>query len=262
MGYYWAGGESVCRKGGSIDTFVRECFPGIEILSSDGLGLSGAGNTRTENYPNASYVGALCSRIRRNNLVLLPMDDATFDNGLFPGIEIPQWESRRSTVFWRGGASGYDRPSIRERVVRKLCNVPHTDVKITQWGGWEVGKGIPLEDYGHRCSLSEHFLYKYIPIIDGNCIASNHQWVFGSGAVPLLISHPDNDFWFKKYIEPMVHYVPIDYDLLDVKERIEWIVTHDSESKQIAENAVSLAKRVFAPDFQRDHLRRLIAKPI
>lgn len=261
MGHYWAGGGSTCKKDGSIDKFVREYFPGIEILSSDGLGLPGAINTSTEKYPCASYVGALCSRIQRSNLILLPMDDDIFDNGLFPRLEVPTWESRRSTVFWRGGASGYDRPSIRQRVVRELCNFPHTDVKITQWGGWELGKGIPLEDYGHRCSVYEHFLYKYIPIIDGNCIASNHQWVFGSGAVPLLISHPDNDFWFRGYIIPWVHYVPISYDLSDMKQIIEWLVSHDKEAKQIAVNARLLSKHIFTPEFQRYHLRKFIPKP-
>jgi len=260
--YYWAGDGSMCTKGGSIDRFVRECFPGIEILTSDGVGLAGGANTLTKDYPNARYVGALCSRIRRNNLILLPLDDDIFDHGLFPGVEFPSWESRRSTVFWRGGASGYDRPSIRERVVRELHNVPHTDVKLTRWGGWENGKNIPDQDYGHRCHLFEHFNYKYIPIIDGNCIASNHQWVFGSGAVPLMISHPDNEVWFGRYIEPMVHYVPIAYDLSNLKERIEWLVTHDDDAKQIAQNAVSLARRIFSPDFQRDHLRRLIPEPI
>lgn len=254
MSHYWDGALSACRRGGPIDTFVRNLFPGIEILSSDGLGAPGAANTPSHAYPNAPYVGALCSRIQRPNLVLLPLDDDTFERGLFPDINIPPWESRAPTLFWRGGASGFDVPSLRERVVGHLHGVPNTDVKLTHWGGWENGKGIPEEHFADRCGLMSHFGYKYIPIIDGNCIASNHQWVFGSGAVPLLISHPDNAVWFQRYIRPMVHYVPIEYNLSNLEEMIEWLVSHDVEAKHIASNAMEFARCVFASDFQRQHL--------
>jgi hypothetical protein len=254
MSYYWAGELSMCKKNGPIDKFVKELFSGIEILTSDGIGAPGHANTAVESYPNASYVGALCSRVQRNNLILLPMDDETFERGLFLHMDIPTWETRDPVLFWRGGASGFDTPTLRERVVKHLYGVANTDVKLTHWGGWENGKDIPEHYFGNRCSIAHHFRYKYIPIIDGNCIASNHQWVFGSGAVPLLISHPDNDFWFKRYIQPTVHYVPIAYDLSDLKEKIEWLVSHDEEAKQIATNAMELAKRVFAPQFQREHL--------
>jgi hypothetical protein len=254
---YWDGEYSRCRIGGPIDLFVRSIFPDIDILTSDGVGAEGKANTPIKNYPNAPYVGALCSRVRRNNLVFLPLDDGTFENGLFHSRRIPSWESREPIMFWRGGASGFDVPSLRQRVVDHLYGFPNTDVKFTHWGGWEYGKGIPEHHFANRRDVPYHLRYKYIPIIDGNCIASSHQWVFGSGAVPILISHPDNDYWFKRYIQPMVHYIPIDYDLSNLKEMIEWLVSHDDEAKQIAENALQLSKHIFTPEFQRQHLLTL-----
>lgn len=255
MMVYWAGHYSKCEIGGPIDRFVREHFPGIHIIASDGIG---GGNLPIEFYPNVQRVAALCTRIPKDNLILLPLDDKTFEEGLFNNIDIPSWESRKNVLFWRGGASGNDKPTLRERVVKHLCGIPNTDVKITKWWGWEAGKDLKEEHFGNRCSVLQHLQYKYIPIIDGNCIASNHQWVFGSGAVPILISHPDNDFWFKRYIEPMVHYIPIQYDLSNLNEMIEWLVTHDDEAKQIATNALELSRRIFSPEFQRQHLLSLI----
>jgi hypothetical protein len=256
MACYWDGGQSKCRRGGPIEAFVTQMFPGISILQSDGLGALGSANTPVDQYPDAPYVGALCSRVKKPNLVLLPLDDNAFETGVLTNATLPAWETRHSTLFWRGGASGYDTPSLRARVVRHLYGHPHADVKLTHWGGWENGKGIPEEHFSYRCSLEHHFQYKYIPIIDGNCIASNHQWVFGSGAVPLMITHPDNDFWFKEYLEPMVHYVPIQYDLSDLTERLDWLVANDDQARQIAENAKRFANSIFSPEFQRVHLMK------
>lgn len=254
MACYWDGGYSRCQKGGAIDAFVRQLFPNIEILTSDGLGAPGNANTPEHRYPNASYVGALCSRIHRDNLILLPLDDEMFEQGALKGVKLPAWETRTPRLFWRGGASGYETPSIRERVVRQLHNNPHADVKLTHWGGWENGKNIPEEHFAPRCGLADHLNHKYIPIIDGNCIASNHQWVFASGAVPLMITHPENEYWFKQYIQPMVDHVPIHYDLSDLEEKLEWLVTHDAEAQQIAAAAKRMSDTVFSPDFQRQHL--------
>lgn len=254
MACYWDGLLSKCRRDGPIETFVKETFPNISILTSDGLGAAGSANTSEDEYPDAPYVGALCSRIQKENLILLPLDDDTFENGLFPRMTLPEWDTRIPKLFWRGGASGYDTPSIRERVVRHLYNNPHTDVKLTHWGGWENGKNIEECHFSYRCRVEHHFQHKYIPIIDGNCIASNHQWVFGSGAVPLMITHPNNDYWFKEYLEPMINYVPIQYDLSDLDERLEWLVSHDAEAGQIARAAKHLADTIFSPEFQRTHL--------
>lgn len=254
MDCYWDGAYSKCRRGGPIDTFVRQHIPGIHIVPSDGIGADGSANTPESQYPTDAFVGALCSRIQRKNLVLLPLDDDIFEAGVFPNVPLPSWEDRSPLLFWRGGASGYEVPSIRERVVRHLSGHPNADVKFTHWGGWENGKNIEEHHFAPRCHVVDHFRYKYIPIIDGNCIASNHQWVFGSGAVPLMITHPDNDYWFKEYLLPMVNYVPISYDLSDITEKLEWLVSHDTEAKEIALAAKGLSDNVFHPSFQRAHL--------
>jgi len=114
--------------------------------------------------------------------------------------------------------------------------------------------GFAPEYFAPRCDLGEHFRYKYILIVDGNCIASNHQWVFGSGSVPVMVTHPDNDYWFKRYLIPMVNYVPIKYDLSDLAERIDWLVANDVQAHEIANNARRLASTIFTPEFQRSYI--------
>jgi hypothetical protein len=69
-----------------------------------------------------------------------------------------------------------------------------------------------------------------------------------------VVSHPDNDFWFKQYLEPMVNYVPIKYDLSDLAEKLEWLVAHDDEAKSIAQRALHLATTIFTPEFQKAYI--------
>jgi hypothetical protein len=190
-------------------------------------------------------------------LLLLPFDDDTFRLGLhkiLSNIPLPKWEQRKNIVFWRGGCSGYDRPSLRMKVTNILYGNKFADVRITKWGNWERGQPIPKEQFGDRCGLDKHVLHKYILIIDGNCIASSHQWVFGSGSVPIMITHPSNNYWFKKYIKPMINYVPIEYDLSDLEDKIKWLVDNDDKAKEIATNALKLSNEIFSPEFQRKYI--------
>jgi len=150
---------------------------------------------------------------------------------------------------------------LRHRVLDVLHDHPAADVGFTP-GGWPANDALIPREYfkESRVDLGEHMKHKYILIIDGNCIASAHQWVFGSGSVPILVSHPDNDFWFKPYLKPMVNYVPIKYDLSDLVEKLEWLVAHDDEAKDIANRAVHLANTIFTPEFQKAYIDHAVEK--
>lgn len=218
---------------------------------------------RPYSYP---IVATLCSRaFDRSNMLYLPLDDETFEFGLehvLSSVPRPAWEDRKPVAFWRGGVSGHDRPTLREKVVRQLYDVAGTDARVTRWGNWEKGHDIPDHLFGARCGLAEHLENKYLLIVDGNCIASNHQWVFGSGSVPIMITHPENKYWFQPFLKPMVNYVPVHYELSDLKEKIEWLQQHDAEAKQIAENAVALSKEIFTPGFQRKYIDNALSNII
>ena len=269
---YWDGGYSRCCVGGAIERYVQEKLgqfdPSVSFVFVRSDGLVGRkeydricteyGRTPDALVPEETVQGdgvlCLCSRNTSRQSILLPLDDQAFEIGVeatLASFPKPAWEDREPIAFWRGGASGFDRPSLRHRVAQCLAGHPHSDVRITPWGGWEGGQTIPVELFAPRCSLQDHFRYKYLLIVDGNCIASNLQWVFASGAVPILVTHPSNQYWFKGDLLPMIHYVPVKYDLSDLRERIEWLVTHDAEAKTIAERAQLFARQSMSPEGQR-----------
>ena len=283
---YWDGDYSKCLARGDIELYVEKYLRDNNKTSSavftttDGIVADNEylrlleefgkvpGKLTTydkHNIDDNLIVTALCTRgVSKPNIVLVPFDDKTFTVGLTKLLEtfnIPAWKSKRSVAFWRGGSSGYDKPySIRMSVVKKLLNNGHSDVKLTKWGNWESEHNVPEEFFGERCGLIKHFLYKYILIVDGACIASNHQWIFGSGSVPIMITHPDNNWWFKKFLVPMKHYVPIMYDLSDLEEKLEWLVENDEKAEEIAANAIQFAKDYLSSEFQKTYINNELSR--
>jgi hypothetical protein len=186
----------------------------------------------------------------------MPWSDHVFDHGL----ALPQipWSEKKAIVMWRGGSSGFYRPSIRMQVVETLFEVPNTDVRFTR-GGWPINDNvIPDAHFGERMSVEEQIYYKFLLIVDGNTPASNGQWAFATGSVPILITHPGNRWWADTELRPMVNYVPIQYDLSDLLEKIQWLMTHDEEARLIAENALAMSRRVFSPWFQRGYINNRV----
>jgi hypothetical protein len=284
---YWRGGYSEFNVGSAIESYLSESIrrhPGVSVVVSQSDGLIGEeefnrfskemGHTNTGNT-NATVmynslessarmntkpiVAMLCARqFRRDNLLLLPLDDDTFNRGLQAVLQPfarPQWEHRKPIAFWRGGSSGCDRPMLRHRVLDAVFDHPNADVAFTP-GGWPANDALIPPRYfkSSRVDIAEHMKYKYIFIIDGNCIASAHQWVFGSGSVPIMVTHPDNDYWFKDHLIPMVNYVPIQYDLSDLVEKLEWLVSHDEDAKKIANAAYELSTTIFTPEYQKAYV--------
>jgi len=292
---FWDGGYSKCIRGGFINQFIEKCiqkyYKSISsvFIFSDGIVCNEQYNDlinqygkQTDAIRSSTYyleilssispdiIPIMCMLCSRNffqkNLLFIPLDDDIFHYGLNNVLNnIPKidWCHKKSIAFWRGGTSGLDRPSIRVQVVDKLHNNPNTDIKLAEWGNWgNCGneKNIPEDYFGDRCGLDKHFQYKYIFIIDGNMIASNHQWVFGSGSVPIMITHPDNNYWFKKYLKEMYHYVPVKYDLSDLEEKINWLINNDDKAEQIAKNALHLSNTIFTSTFQKLYLENEINK--
>uniref|UniRef100_A0A6C0ELV0 Glycosyl transferase CAP10 domain-containing protein n=1 Tax=viral metagenome TaxID=1070528 RepID=A0A6C0ELV0_9ZZZZ len=281
----WDGQYSSCKRDKAICKFVDKCakennMSALFFLSDGIMGnqeydrmITSLGRTTNDITPERKLpeieshavpgtrpvICTLCTRQVIRPVVLLPLDDDTFANGLptFPDVA---WEDRVPKLVWRGGSSGFDRPSIRAKAIDQLFSHPNADVRFV-YGGWPENDAVlPKEHFDERIKIEDQVRYKYNLIIDGACIASSHQWVFGSGSVPVMVTHPDNDYWFRKYLIPMVHYVPIQYDLSDLTEKLEWLVNNDEDAKAIAGNAMYLAKRVFTPMFQQEYTRSVMCR--
>lgn len=293
---FWDGAYSACHKNKSIYKFINHCLhkfnvdASIVIPHTDGIisnddyykmintpNVKGVNNI-SEYYSSAllnfgiksdtTFIGCLCSRnVNNSRFIYLTGDDDIFEYGLSnillkQNIIIPSWNDKKNDVFWRGGTSGFDRPSLRTQVVSKLFDISNTNVKLTK-GGWPENEiGIPDSYFSDKASIQEHLYYKYLCIIDGACIASNFMWVFGSGSVPIIISHPHNEFWFKSHLKDGINCIIIEYDLSNLISKINWLISHDDESQIIAQNAYNLSLTLFTPNFQRKFIEHQINEKI
>jgi hypothetical protein len=195
------------------------------------------------------------------NYLYIPLDDNLFYYGathILPKKILPPWESRSSELCWRGVCSGVGGLlSTRVRFVDKIYNYSaNTNVRLCP--EWREGKNIHDEYFAEGIHYTDFFKYKIFFIVDGNCIASNHTYGFASGCVPFLISR--GICWFSELIIPYTHYIPVNYDLINLIEQIEWVKTHDEEAKKIAENAYQFADAYFSTEYQKKYLKENIEK--
>lgn len=274
---FWDGKYSKFTKGGAIQRFIEENTPSATLafipicdgfvndppdMPKDTTGMNKLNFTKDEprhqelasakeRAKQASKRFIQCLLCTRNysdpSTVLLPFDDEIFEKGL--SLEGPPWASRKSIAFWRGGCSG--QPFIRQTVVEALSD---QNVKLIK--RWHGNRSVPENLFGNEASIQEYMNHKYILVIDGGVIASSHMWVFGSGAVPILVSHPDNNFWFNEWLIPGVNCIHVGYDIPALKDAIKFLVENDDKAQEIARRAKTLADTIFTPKFQQEYLRQ------
>lgn len=273
--YRWGMLFSFCRSDGPIVQYTRQLVNAIRpsatlvIPACDGFVHSNEDERTPEAptfrvdyaYPDTQclkeleaaspdVIGVLCTRNHDDpKKILLPLDDETFERGLV-GIPTIPWSQRIPRAFWRGGVSGL--PFIRKRLVSRFLHSKYMDVRFVRHYGT---RELPDELFGNPVNIDTFVSHKYIICIDGAVISSSHQWVFGSGSVPILITHPLNDFWFRDHLKPFVNYIPVSYSLNELETVIRWLQDNDEAAQAIAANAMRLARTVFTPEYQRNYIR-------
>jgi beta-1,4-mannosyl-glycoprotein beta-1,4-N-acetylglucosaminyltransferase len=214
---------------------------------------------------NKTFILGLLSQVDKEeegvNYLYIPLDDDFFENGIehyFPHNTLSPWTERSSELCWRGSCSGMNGGnSLRINFVKKLFDYPQAEnVRLSNW--WSENKNIDAKYFADRIDYTEFLKYKIYFIVDGNVIASNHMWGFASGCVPFLISN--GTCWFSSLIKPYVHYIPINYDLSNLIEQIEYVKNNDTIAEQIAKNALQFSKEYFSSEYQKKYLLENINK--
>ena len=278
-GVLWDGLFSKMISTGHIVNYIQSCLPPNSLLlipKSDGNINKNKGRNDldwdTQIQPHIDYakeknkifiLGTLCQTYEEPdcNYLYIPLDDDLFNYGttfFFKKECLPLWENKSSQLCWRGGCSGSGGlESTRVRFVEKIYNYnKNTNVRLSNY--WSEGKNIPEYYFNNRVHYTEFTNYKIFFIVDGNIIASNHMYGFSTGCIPFLISN--GICWFSHLIKPYVHYIPINYDLSNLIEQIEWVNNNDANAKLIAENAYKFAETYFSSKYQHQYIKDSIDK--
>ena len=201
-----------------------------------------------------------------------------------PGEDIP-WSEKKNMAIFRGAATGSPVGEYREKwtseqkqqlpaldkclYLRPRCRLIYNHVNSTLVDAKytfkphrpsttnpmvnEIQKtGVRLE--GDRITREEYLKYKAIIMLEGNDVSSGLKWALYSNSVVMTQKSTCTSWAMEEALEPWVHYVPLNDDLSDVEEKMQWIIDNDEEAQRIAhQGSLWIKDLVFHPDAETDN---------
>jgi len=186
----------------------------------------------------------------------MELDDITLD-----------WDQKLPKAVFRGSATGCG--TTPENNQRILISQMATEYKTRNL--WDIGlvgmptrdkkvQGKPIDFFRHkkynlstkpRMSMNTQSTYKYIVHIDGHVSAYRLGKELSLGSAILKVdSVYDYRLWFDELLTPDEHFIPVKSDLSNLPEIISSRNKSDDEQgKQVAQNALSLYKKIMTEDF-------------
>lgn len=190
-----------------------------------------------------------------------------------PDADIP-WSKKKDMAVWRGGLTGIFRDGfklgmLKSKTSREICMLMHrcklvlmngnsklVDAKMTE--SEKAKKFVPdlidqIPMYGKKMSYRDMLGYKAIVMLEGNDISSGFKWALYSESV-VMTQRPTKTSWaLEELLQPWVHYVPLNDDLTDVEEKMQWVLDHDEEAQDIARRgSLWVQDLLFHPDVVKD----------
>ncbi|EHS48925.1 lipopolysaccharide-modifying protein [Rhizobium sp. PDO1-076] len=175
------------------------------------------------------------------------------------GRAAPAWDDRSGDIVWRGGMNGCgwgsfwpedtDNPAVvqRLRMVRRLKDLAGTDVRLVgvRWSETEFAREAERQGLMAEPMASASWLGRKFAIdIDGYSNTWSNllvRMLYGC-CVLKVTSQFGFSQWYYGDLTPWEHYVPVRADMADFAEKIDWVRSHDSEAKAIAERGRALAQ--------------------
>ena len=165
------------------------------------------------------------------------------------GVDKYPWGSKKNLLFWRGKTTGgrYTKENWRTFPRTKLVDRCHQSDMSTKcdaafYGYVQCDNNVPglLEDsFGGVKSpipMPEQMQYKFVASLDGNGPCSGRIEKLLSGNSVIFKADSERIEFYYEGIKPNVHYVPIQADMVDLAEKLEYAFHHDDQMRSIASN--------------------------
>eukprot|EP00548_Thalassiothrix_antarctica_P017692 CAMPEP_0194195102 /NCGR_PEP_ID=MMETSP0154-20130528/75945_1 /TAXON_ID=1049557 /ORGANISM="Thalassiothrix antarctica, Strain L6-D1" /LENGTH=496 /DNA_ID=CAMNT_0038919589 /DNA_START=22 /DNA_END=1509 /DNA_ORIENTATION=- len=168
------------------------------------------------------------------------------------------WEWKNNRAVWRGLLTGLlsEEEKRKAKTFSEQCElVPRCRFVQQQIASTEkeeeslldVGVSDQLEDFpidnahlyyikGDMSKFSQ-LQYKAIIIMEGNDISTGLKWALYSRSVVMMPPPTKTSFLMEERLQPYVHYVPLQPDMSDASQQMQWIIDNDDEARRIAERA-------------------------
>jgi hypothetical protein len=184
-------------------------------------------------------------------------------------FDIP-WENKLNNAVFRGMLTGavkdlYSRNATDEAKCMSMprCKLVYVhdkstivNARLTSTRNLMPARLDGVKLVGKAFTMQHLLQFKGLIMLEGNDVASGLKWALLSNSV-VLMPEPKYTSWaMEEWLEPWVHYVPLNDELTDVEEKMRWIVKHDAKARQIARRGTLwMYDMVFHPDAAEDDRR-------
>jgi Glycosyl transferase family 90 len=179
------------------------------------------------------------------------------------------WENKFNMAVYRGALTGRNKADYKSSDLKFCVQVPRcnlvyqhgnsslVDAMLVPYGKMKYPLSDPLNGvkmFGNPMSMEEMLQYKAIIMLEGNDVSSGLKWALFSNSVVLTQAPTCTSWAMEELLVPWVHYIPINDDLSDVEEKVQWILDHDDMAQTIARNGrLWIADLVYHPDADREN---------
>jgi hypothetical protein len=230
----------------------------ITVNASDGEAVSNARFAASVRFPQ--HMGLPDPHFFQND---------GFSSDLERGRTAPRWDDRSGDIVWRGGMNGCGWASFsledidnlavlqRIRMVMRLRDMVGVDVRFVDLHGTTTDYGTLADRrnfLGKPLPAQNWLGYKFAIDIDGYTNTWSNLLIRMLYGCCVLKVGSQFGFrqWYYDELQPFEHYVPVAADMSDFAEKIEWVRSHDTEAKAIAERGQALARTLtFASQARR-----------
>ena len=176
---------------------------------------------------------------------------------------IKQWILKKNILFWRGSTTGkfIKSPEDLKELKRikyclknqlvdgldlKISKVTQTDLKESIVIKWLKDKKI----YAKPVHENHFSNYKYYPDIPGNALAWGTIRKFRAGSLVFRI-RTERNLYYYRLMKEWKHYIPLENDLNDIKNKYLWAENNQYRAAEIAFNGYRIANKYIKniPDY-------------
>jgi len=185
--------------------------------------------------------------------------------------DIP-WRKKKEIAYWRGALTGsrekFDRHVMTDE---EVCNrIPRcrlvmlhdkskmVDARLTH------SIDVPMENFGDvrlftrrnkKITYKDQLKAKALIVMEGNDLATGLRWSLLSRSV-VMMPPPTRTSWaMEEFLQPWVHYIPLNANLTNVEEMVQWMRDNDQKAHRIAERGTLFAyDLVLHPNSKKDDL--------
>ncbi|CAB9503812.1 KDEL motif-containing protein 1 [Seminavis robusta] len=162
----------------------------------------------------------------------------------------PAFTQRQDAIVWRGVTTGQEwGVSPRFQLVDEYGQKKESGVQLDFGFTGVVQNTSAAHTLPPGTTLAPHMndaqtqQYKYIMDVDGNAFTSRFPRLLQSGS--LLFKSTRFREWYTERLQPYKHYVPVNYNLSDLVEKLTWAHEHPQMAPRIVQNADTASKQFF-----------------